>query len=251
MSAERGFVPINKVESDRLRLDLNLPPFINEGTVGVNLRRVESLCQFSGITFVHVLGTVDDETTSSSVPMIVGVNKHGEAIAGRARSKTNVSEHKVFGTNRTQKLDYSTRSIEIRLNISEISNVISQDRKAVDGVHSNQAWATHIDRALRDGIRKEGTQNLAHGAEHLLALPINLAYPPLFIYEIATQSLGALVITSAFYTYGKVANLMDSRVRGEIKNYRLSAFYDCQLDRVVILNARMLRGKLVKPIPDK
>jgi hypothetical protein len=81
---ESGFVPLPKVEQeqpeDKIKIILNLPPYVDQDRIGVNLTGISKLCRLGGIRQLVVIGKTDEET-SHVIPEISGMNSDGSAIA--------------------------------------------------------------------------------------------------------------------------------------------------------------------------
>jgi hypothetical protein len=48
------FIPIDQIQSDRVRVNLELPPFVPPSSIGINVGRITWLCNVAGINHIRV-----------------------------------------------------------------------------------------------------------------------------------------------------------------------------------------------------
>ena len=114
MSAERGFTPIREVNSENVRFDVELPEFLNEDEIGVNVRNIETLLRIGGIEHLRVVSLPSEET------------------AGKTRTRSVSTHHSNLRYDHAHEdaeepHEYHFANIGITLNMSEISQRIEKD----------------------------------------------------------------------------------------------------------------------------
>lgn len=72
---ERGFVPIDEANSERLRFNLDLPHYLDRTRIRANPGRTESMMKLGGISHLRVDTFEADRVTSS--PLIIGQSSEG------------------------------------------------------------------------------------------------------------------------------------------------------------------------------
>lgn len=160
MERNQNLVPIEEAlhYSDRVRFNLPLPSWVETENIGVDLKRTEWLMNSGGIKDIKIRW-LENGNTSSSMPVMAGVNPDGSLLAGAAKTQAaNLSE---FTTSDQEKLtlfkNNDWTSLTVLLNRDEIQNRISNK----DGNLKNAgSWVPHIDKALREDIGKAGREHL-------------------------------------------------------------------------------------------
>lgn len=246
---ESGFIPLPIVESgvtsDRVYLKLNLPQYLDQDRIGVNIGRIEKLQKLSGIALTAVKGVASDEVSSENHE-IIGVGPDGSALASKAKSKTTVPAMNTFMKdefNPFSRLDSRSIALAMELNVSEITSRIQLSNK---NLRDSEEWSKQVDEALREKLRKEGTNNLVkqNGFEKLWFPFAWGGIPSLFI------AAGIIPISyyTTIYSLDKIFTIMKKRIYPET---RLSIFpsYAPQLDRAAVLQLKTRTQKLVADIP--
>lgn len=157
--AERGFVPLHQVESDKLQVQAALP-YVDPNEIGINVRRLERLMGLAGIATLKIAASEGEVT--SSTPVIAGHDGHGHAFAGRIATKAKAVTHTVEllkPDDRCELHAFNWAHAQVTLNTSEVSDRISHD----DTLRSPQAWSTYLDRAIRNGLSEAGFNHLGFG----------------------------------------------------------------------------------------
>lgn len=178
MENKERFTPISDVwfRSDRLRFQIPFPTWVEDQNIGVDVQRAERLMRLGGIEHTRVVAQKHGEA-SVSMPTIIGVAPDGSAYAGRVaaakRNPTYEYEHQpVNAYEFFQNLIWT--SLKIELNLDEVEGRILESGKSVREADS---WTPHLDKALRGGIRRAGTDHLLRGHNSLrlgTALFINI-----------------------------------------------------------------------------
>jgi hypothetical protein len=257
---ESGFVPLPKVEREQpennIKISLNLPGYVDQDRIGVNLTEIARLCRLVGIRELVVLGKTDEET-SRTLPEIAGVNLDGSAMASKKITKAITTP--IFETNSRS---YDNRKwplianrwidLNIGINVEEIGLRISRQP---EGIRAVKNWAKELNNGLKIPIKNVGNQNLLHNLE------IGDKFELGSIVVIVGTSLGlelALGILSPILTdmllisapvAGKLGSLLRKRMGLDPDpNHRFSIFLGPQIDRAIILNIESATTTLIKDI---
>ena len=258
---EKGFIPLRKVEEeqplDKVRITLNLPPLVDQDRIGVNLARIDSLCRLSGIENLIVLGKTDEET-SKVIPLVVGVNSDGSAVASKSLVKTDVPPYNSVFSGEEGYM--SSRNIKLRININ-VDEVAQRAAEAKMGVRDPKVWAQNVDEGLRHSIRSVGTDNLIRNPDrftkgfYLISLPLNAGINSVsdlinnghLTEQPAINTMVFYALIRGVYLVSEVAQKIISK-----ENIRYSVFIGPQLDRAAVLQLKTRTQKLVKDLhPDK
>lgn len=165
---ESGFVPLPKVEQEQpepnLEIRLNLPEYVDQDRIGVNLTQIVRLNDWGGIRRLRVVGKTDMDTSSES-PELVGINPDGSAIASKKVAKVTVPTFDSSSRN----ADWHNYSIAnrwvnagVNINLDEMSQRL-KDKPEV--VRSPANWAKELDNGIKATIRAKGHMNLLHSME--------------------------------------------------------------------------------------
>lgn len=160
---EKDFIPIPEAWSQKIRFNINFPKYVNEGEIGVNLKRVSLLCYLGGMSSLRVV-SVSGEEKQEEAPQIVGFTSNGEAYAGASRASTRTSLISV-GSN-SQKEGFASLLQErwidgvIKINMNAATNQISRDRHWSKGTRDTEAWAQVVDKSVRKGLNEIGVNHL-------------------------------------------------------------------------------------------
>jgi hypothetical protein len=257
---ESGFVPLPKVEQeqpeDRIRITLNLPGYVDQDRIGVNLTGISKLCRLGGIRQLVVLGKTDEET-SHVIPEVSGMNSDGSAMASKKMAKVTVP------TFESSVHDYSRRNkwigdrwitLNVNMNVDEIGLRVSENE---GGVHSPKNWARELDKGLRTPIRKAGDQNLLHDLESsdkngyfVMAYSAAIAIP-------LTISLARGTFNPELGLVYLLATIAGNRLREKIltlkdQDHRFALFPGFQVDRAIALGITSRTRNLIKDLsPEK
>src|SRR5437773_240279 len=133
---KNGYIPITEISSPKVSINLNLPPWIDPDKIGLNLNRLETFCRIGGIGHLIIAGVTGEET-SSTVPMIVGMNEQGGAYAGKAEAKV-ASIHSESFTPDFQGIPHANiwANGKVNINLDEMKQRISNEKRWKEGVHS-------------------------------------------------------------------------------------------------------------------
>lgn len=256
---ERGFVPLPKVEreqpEDNIRILLNLPDYVDQDRIGVNLAGIARLCRLGGIQTLIVIGNTGEET-SHVIPEVVGLNSDGSAVASKKIAKVTVPtfETKMYdATWRNQQIASRWIRLNINMNIDEVALRVSEEQ---EGVHSVKNWTQELDGGFKVPIRRAGNQNLLHDLGSLdrqvyagLGL-ITALFAGLELANNGSPDLGLDILKlGAAIAVTRAPLLIEALVN---QNYRFSIFPGHQVDRAVALGILSRTKTLIKDLhPDK
>lgn len=253
---EKGFIPINRINSPVVRIDVPLPQFVDTGQIGVDLRRVHALCWLGGLRHLRVEkagGREDEETT----PMVVGVAGDGGAYAGGAvvkKAKPFHFDDYELGSPASElnflSVPHATvwADGKIQLDLEAMSKRIIEDKRYKGNARSSEAWARLLNKALKEGIANIGINHLLYGVrktEMLYLLFLTLMGPRLLTSPSPSRLFSSWLLSNFI---GLGLSFMAS-LQNQEDGYRLSAFYGPQLDRAIALKLFLQAGPLVKTIP--
>lgn len=258
MSAkERGMVSLHQMEdqrpSDKFIVDLNLPAYVDQDRIGVDLDRIYKLCKIAGIGRIVMIGEVGGET-STTIPQVVGMNSDGSAIASRSVVETDSpafdSSSNPWSPDR--RTDNRLINISIKANIDEISMKIADSK---EGVRSTSGWARELDKGVRTPIRSLGTRNLVTTRPHISPDLWPLLNAPGFMLNTINfppdDLIDAVFYGSQFSVY--LISRAQSKLMSKINDdHRFSLIPGPQLDRAVWFSVVLASGKLIKDMyPDQ
>lgn len=232
---ETDFIPINEVKSQKINVSIPFPEYLDVSKIGINVPRIQTLCQVGGLKHLSILGSSEEQTpfTGPAKNIItfdeLDIRPHAAAWA---RGATNIN------------MDWITREAE-------------KNRTPTSDTQLTKAWSVNLDRIVRSEIANLGWKHLAKAeikqtildGEFLLAFFLG-ALATDFAFYLAGHKLNpqydllyALVILRA-YKFGEADNR-----RGE-NGMRLSAFWDAEYDRAVALKLMSKFGKpVIKTLP--
>ncbi len=251
---EQGYVPLEYAQSTRARFVVHLPEFVNTDQIGVNLRGLDRLCRIGGIGHVRV--TSSEGETTQFVPTVVGISKNGEAIASKTGVRTSIPTFTVDSEKERPGLDSFPSALPhaaswinttININTNEVANRIQDDSKWKHGVHSTEAWAYHLNQAVRQGVTDSALKHLTMGLSKINWGETAFQYGLMGFFE---SQNGNPTLESGIFRYFFVGGFLNMlayvRSRGYGEDFRISAFYGPQLDRALILKLMSARTTLVK-----
>ena len=258
MSPERKFVPMSEANTERIRTTATLPFQLHE-EVGLNVKRLHVICQVSGFSHLRIRNDPQGET-SQEVPQIVGIDRDGTAMAGKAKVK------KVP----TFQIDYSPTSeygepwkqarwqnLTISLNTEEMNQrILLSD----ESVKNPTMWGEEIHKALKSGTLKAGTRHLVKDFERYEKLLTLLGFTLHSSFEIGGALTGNIepeaVVPGIAYRIallGTVMTGLHSFLYGLEKpgeGRRISLFFGPELDRAAALLALTYTQRLAEGITE-
>lgn len=248
-------IPIEYANTYRSRFAIPFPDYIKPGHIGVNLSSLGTLLRLGGISHLRVAGQTDGETTKFT-PTIVGYDSQGNAYAGKKGEKTTVPEFTASGDEANPNLNASMwrphsatwKNVVINLNINEMTERIRLEDKWTRGVYSTEAWASHLDEAIKNGVSEAGIRHLTLGLNKNWVSTV-FQYGLMCFFEAQTghPSIGGMAFRIPFVS--GVLNLMDYiRYRNTDDGFRWSVFYGPQLDRALALKILSKRTQVVKAL---
>jgi hypothetical protein len=250
--------------SERVRLDIPFPSWVETENIGVNLPKTERLMNIGGIKHLRVVGEVNGERTVS-MPQSIGVAPDGSKYAGMLGAKE-ASKSMSLESN-IQKTGMIFRNAEwtstvLHLNLEEIQRQIEEKK---GNLRKADSWTPHLDNALRQGVRQAGNEYLLthfSGIQKFFIIWSNLsiAFGSSTILGTVTESkpiIPAVVSLSfnvmlSFALWTLAESFFYGRENGkEGSGYRVSLFPGYEIDRAAILQVLSRTNKLVKPITPK
>ena len=82
---ERGLVPINQVQTEKVRIHLPFPSWIEADLIGVDYKRLRRMMNIGGISHLHIVADTNGQVTRA-VPIIVGYGPDGNLLGGMGRA---------------------------------------------------------------------------------------------------------------------------------------------------------------------
>lgn len=252
---EKGFVPLPKVEQEQpeenIQVLLNLPDYVDQDRIGVNLAGVAKLCKLGGIKQLIVIGSTTGET-SHVVPEITGFSSEGRVIASRKVAKVTFPTFEMNTQNSNwRNTSISTRAIELTIdvNVNEIALRVSDKP---EGIHSVLNWAKELDNGLKSPIRRAGNQNLLHGLEESDKV-VRACYLGfwgttaglLLLNPSEYNSVASIFAFTAVGGFLKMVELIELRSHPD---YRYSLFSGPQVDRAIALGILSRTTTLIKDL---
>ncbi|OGK18964.1 hypothetical protein A3E69_03365 [Candidatus Roizmanbacteria bacterium RIFCSPHIGHO2_12_FULL_40_130] len=253
MNIERGFVPLPQVDSQRVTLDLDLPPYAQKENIGVNVRALHSLCKLAGIEHLVIRSVTGP--TSTFDPMITGITSDGTAIAAKVGLKKLVPMHEshIFGLRERIGEDLKWSDGEIEINMSELTRrLIHGKREGKEGnLHGSKDWAQKLNKAIKGGMLDLGFSNLV--------VDQSLGSKLMFFQTITLFGLLYGLSHGDIYTALRVVGVPVEAINlgrrpsyGDYKNefgeYRYSLFLGLQIDRALLLALKTKTNKLIKSL---
>jgi len=264
---KNNFVPIDQINSERLRVSLKLPPFIPAHQLGINVDRIIWLCDIAGIDHLRVESV--NQGTSGFLPVVVGMTEQGSAIAGKIGLKTEVKTYSSDADqldNEIEDRDFTLRqtNAKVSLNIDEVTSQIQEDQTITKGLRSPDPWSNILDQSIKQCLIKEGTNHLLLGLNKrewigaaLFWAYIGLSSADLDPYSIflvhRSPHIPTLLQFGLQFLVSRNTvncfNYFENRFMGNSK-YRFSLFYVPQYDRALIINTLGRAGKIAKTLPE-
>lgn len=179
MENKNRLVPIDEIwwrEPHRVRFNIPFPEWVEDENIGVDLERTQRLMNLGGIRFTWVEALKNGDRTVS-MPTTVGMAPDGSAYAGKMAASERVPTYEYdqyTGDSYVLLKNALWTNIKISLNLEEIKDRITDKGR---NLKEAESWTPHIDKALREGIRKGGTNHLLKGHDRnrlLVALFVNV-----------------------------------------------------------------------------
>lgn len=245
MAKENKFIPMPDAQTQRLQTAAELPFSLHE-SIGLNVQRLQTLCQISGFRHLKIENQQDPKT-SKAAGMIIGINGHNTALAGKASIDTVPTfTHECNPDTHNQRKRHQSRwhNLRIALNTEEMKQrmlLTKQDtRKA-------EIWAKELNKTLTQGIIRAGIKQLVTNLDKTDIL-ISLLYYGSWV-ESLNESYSTLLLS--FYTLwwnGWMAVLNQPERFEEGVGHRWSFFVGLELDRAAVLLGLTYTQKLAKEI---
>lgn len=255
---ESGFVPLPKVEQEqpeeRIRIHLNLPSYIDQDKIGVNLTGISKLCRLGGIRELVVIGNTGEET-SHVIPEIVDLNSDGSAVASKKIAKVAVPTFEMdIKDNKGQTENISTRAVNlnIKINIDELASRVTEKP---EGAHSVKNWTKELDKGFKVPIRKSGNQNLLRNLEwndrtaYIAAGGFSVGVP--FIDLFATLRGDIIFLEAQLASVALIVGALKASETLSLRkhpDFRYSLFLGYQIDRAIALGISSRTKPLIKDL---
>ena len=248
---ESGYVPLPKVEQeqpeDNIEIRLNLPAYVDQDRIGVNLTQIAKLNHLGGIRRLSIVGKSGMDTSFESVG-VVGINSDGTATASKKITRVSVPESVSHSRNsgwEPYSLSFRWKNVGVNVNLDEISQNL---KESTEGVRSSSGWAKHLDKGIKNPIRTEGHRNLLHDLE----IGDKIDYG---VMVVALGSINAITyLTAHQLSPGAIIGfVLGNRTAAFLKfrkdpNYRFSCVPGYQLDRAAILSIQSRLRTVVKDL---
>lgn len=256
--APRQFVPMSEANTDRIRTSVSLP-FKLEEKIGLNVGRIETLLQLGGFADLKI-SQEEDKETSSVVPMVVGINNKGEAVAGKAKVKVIPISQESVHLGKDLFRDSRWSNLDITLNIEELQQRLLESG---NNIQKTISWVRDINQTLTRGIIRAGLRNLLsikdrtkedwlapliyYGAWHANTLVGKTFYGA----EASTSWAIIANSVAAAAVYHFLSAIVPPGPERKGSGTRFSVFIDFELDRAIGLFALGNLSTLAKPIDQK
>lgn len=240
--AESGFVPLPKVEreqpEDRIKVALNLPTYLDQDRVGVNLSEIRRLCDWGGIRELRIIGKTDGET-SQVIPEVNGINSDGSASASKKMAKvdvpTSTSDMNSFMPKKGSRIAYRWVAARVDVNNNEIA---ARTAEKPGGAHSVGNWAEELDKGIKLPIRQIGHRNLLTTPESGDKTDYTFLtfIPALYVIQNLAQNSSELILPEALFYCMLIA--LANKAYGVTLPYnsRFSLTPGFQFDRAAVLS---------------
>lgn len=254
-SIEKGFSPLPKVEreqpEDKIKILLNLPDYVDQDRIGVNLRDISKLCKLGGISQLIVVGKTDQDT-SHVVPEVTGLNSDGSATVSKKIAKVTVPTFESSVDNSAWHDKWiSDRwiNLEVNLNIDEIALRVSEKP---EGVHGIKNWSQELNKGFKTPIRESGSKNLLQGLETKDKDDLIELAGFVFVFDLFSALRGAHIspgyVAQSFLFANLGRKICDVIYKRGNPDYRFSIFPGPQIDRAIALGILSRTKTLVKDL---
>ena len=251
-------MPMPEANTSRLRTTATLPFQLQE-EVGLNIKRLHAICQVAGFRHLRIQNDSEGET-SQAVPQIVGVDRDGTAMAGKAKIKKAHTFHVDYSPTFEYKKSWKQarwQNLTISLNTEEMKQrILLSD----ESVRDSTRWGKEINGALKKAAIKGGVRHLVNDLERFEKLLTLFGFALCSSSEIMSALAGNIEpktvvprIAFSFALLGTVMTALDSLGYGREKpggGRRISLFLGPELDRAVALLALTYTQRLAKGITE-
>lgn len=254
---EKGFIPLSRANSAIVRTDIVLPEYVDSEQIGLDLKRIHTLCWLGGLRHLKIEG-VNNQSATESTPVVVGINGDGSAVAGRAAvGKAEPFHFDDFESGNSAGSIWARHQLtwvdgQIHLNLEAMSKrIVSKSKQSGENLRLPSAWGHLLDQALKEGIANIGINHLIFGVNKpALACLMFLIFSNERLYTATSPSelLTSWLINNSSTL---LISLVDGSLTGSEDGYRLSAFFGPQLDRALALKVLSQTQPLVKALPAK
>lgn len=149
-------IPLEQVESGVINVRLGIPQ-LPQGSIGIDVKRIESLCRIGGITELVLRGSEDNTHIS---PVMSGGNGRGTATGAFAVAAGIEHESQGGRINHGPFKGYfkctTSYQAEIALPMMDIRRKLVEQGQ----IQSPEAWAKVLDEKMQKGIGIQGLKNL-------------------------------------------------------------------------------------------
>jgi len=262
---ESRYTPLPQASSPLVKFELNLPPYIDQNQIGVNLKAIHSLCRLGGIEHLRIISNTKGDT-STEIPQTAGYDSQGSAYGSSKISRNIVSpQDSSFGPSwygPIHAADWIGATIDV--NINEVIFRMNNDKRWKNkGIRSLESWSHFLNQAMKQEVSTIGTKNLMSGLRTNdgvamiiidgLTTATGFGFPfPQFLGLSPLES-GPMIVMAG----NAFANMVTWRFyelnqnrwsNVESNRYRLSLFYGIQPDRALALQLLAKTSTLVKSL---
>ena len=252
--------------SQRLRVDIPFPSWVETEQIGINLPKTERLMNVGGMKHVRIVGETNGEKTIA-MPTGIGIAPDGSRYAGMMGAKESaktLSLESSLNPKRPILKNAEWTSTTIRLNLEEIQRQIEDKRM---NLRKADSWTPYLDGALRWGIRKAGSEHLLTNftwSQKCFFFFVNIHNTVLLSSNLDILSILEKIppkiphVTEILFWTGVNAvfvSLFEPIIFGREdktgSGYRISLIPGYEIDRAVVLQVLSRTNKLVKTIPSQ
>lgn len=262
------------------------PPSVPVKRIGVDINRVQRLCELNGIWRWRIALDTDGDVSETTV-MMGGMSSQGEAYATKGGSKKiaplETRSFQPILVQRLQPFPFTWAEAVTELNLNEMTTRIAHDEKFRRDVRSAAAWSNYLNTALRGSLSSIGSEFLRTGMNPVQtdrawffyslglgagaiselinilgkgqSLDIFNFLSHVYGYAAAANAIDALYWKSFLNNVGNVVRSMEvlenrpmGRVPAVLKKFRPSLTLANQYDRAFISKLVMSRVRLVEEI---
>ncbi len=258
----RNLVPVGELpaavsEEYNIAWQLNLPPNVEQGQIGLDLSRTQLLARIAGLGGV-IVGEYWGEKSeiSFSVSGVDGLNQDGSATGvGRAHVTAAKTERSSLQDDRTSHLkEYQWPIARLAINRNELGSRISDRVQA--GMPAETAWTNELDRSLRRGLHSAAKDKLIGDIryrQNCISLPTyGLMWYHLINNLVQNNILWTGVDIAAWYGGAAAIGGLWNKLRTgdtQLDRRRWSIFpFSVQPDRFALAAAMSATTRLVRPI---
>lgn len=243
--AKIDYVPIDEVESPKLRVLLPLPGFVDQSQILIGVNPINRLFSIAGINHLRIRASQSDET-SNFQPTVVGFDPEGGAYAGKTGLKTSVPTYSFESVVDDSNSIFLMKQVNgtININLEEMARRITEEKRWETGVRSPQPWAHYLNKAFKGSIQHIGLKHLLvdFNRDDLFLITFNQMAPLIFTFGGTPEQ-----IVRAFIIQNILLNGLHLLFRTPLGMYvRPSLIYGPQLDRAAVFKFYLATYPLVK-----